>query len=58
MARDDIPRDVAYHAVLTVSRYTLGCVIEQQQATVVDDAENDRFERGLALIIAGTRTAG
>ena len=52
-----IPRDVAYHAVLTVSRYTVGCVIEQQQAGLVDDDETDRFERGLALIIAGVRAA-
>jgi TetR/AcrR family tetracycline transcriptional repressor len=55
MTRDGVPRDVAYHAVLTASRYTVGCVIEQQQADVVDDDENNRFERGLALIIAGTK---
>jgi TetR/AcrR family tetracycline transcriptional repressor len=57
MTRDGVARDVAYQAVLTVSRYTVGCVIEQQQATVVDAEENDRFERGLALIIAGAKAA-
>ena len=58
MTRDGVPRDVAQHAVLTVSRYTVGCVIEQQQAGVVDDEEEeDRFERGLALIIAGVKAA-
>jgi TetR/AcrR family tetracycline transcriptional repressor len=57
MTRDGVPRDVGYHAVLTVSRYTVGCVIEQQQASVVEGDENDRFERGLALIIAGVKAA-
>ena len=57
MVHDGVPRDVGYHAVLTVSRYTVGCVIEQQQATAVEGDENDRFERGLALIIAGTKAA-
>jgi TetR/AcrR family tetracycline transcriptional repressor len=57
MTRDGVPRDVGYHAVLAVSRYTVGCVIEQQQAGVVEGDENDRFERGLALIIAGVKAA-
>ena len=57
MVHAGVPRDVAHHAVLTVSRYTVGCVIEQQQATNVDEDENDRFERGLALILAGARAA-
>ena len=56
MVGGGVPRDTAYQAVLAVSRYTVGCVIEQQQASTIDEEENERFERGLALIIAGIKT--
>ena len=59
MADDGVPRDVAYQAILAISRYTVGCAVEQQQATVLgpalDKDENERFERGLMLILAGVK---
>ncbi|AUI63908.1 TetR/AcrR family transcriptional regulator C-terminal domain-containing protein [Amycolatopsis sp. BJA-103] len=51
----------ATHAILAVSRYTLGCAIDEQQHvegdSAVDHAEDPAasFEYGLARLIAGLR---
>ncbi|WP_410658889.1 TetR/AcrR family transcriptional regulator C-terminal domain-containing protein [Amycolatopsis sp. lyj-112] len=53
----------ATHAILAISRYTLGCAIDEQQqadgesVTDHDEDPGASFEYGLALLIAGLRAA-
>ena len=55
MLADGLSREDTFGTVLAVSRYTVGCVIEEQQAAEPLPDADRYFEHGLRLLIRGAR---
>jgi TetR/AcrR family tetracycline transcriptional repressor len=55
MLADGLSQDDVLATVLAVSRYTVGCVIEEQQATEPLPDADRYFEHGLRLLLVGAR---
>ena len=53
MLADGLSREDTLGTVLAVSRYTVGCVIEEQQATEPLPDADRHFEHGLRLLLLG-----